>query len=330
MAKITFIGTGAWASALATVLTKNENDVVMWGIDNNEINDINKGINSKYFNSLRFNKSHFLRATNNLSEALKEFDFLVLAVPSNHIVPVLKQISTKLDGRKINLINVAKGIDEKTNNFFSEVLTNEFQENIKNYCTLIGPSFAIEVFENKLTMINIVGPNKNFLKDVQKIFNNDTFRLVINKNERGSELFAALKNVLAIGIGMINYYHPYNNPQAALLSIGVKEIHTVYKTLYPHSSDNIGFELAGIGDIFLTCSSPKSRNFSFGRQVAEMGIKKTLKINKKTIEGYYAAENLNEIIKNNNKLHIPFLKSIIDVLFNNKNEKKLLDFIQTY
>ncbi|WP_029513294.1 NAD(P)H-dependent glycerol-3-phosphate dehydrogenase [Mycoplasmopsis primatum] len=327
---ITFIGSGAWASGLASVLSYNNHQVTLWGIDDKEVNDINHGINSKYFGDQKFNNPQNIRATKDLKQALEHFDFLVLAVPSNAIISVLKQIKDIIGNRKIKIINVAKGIDSKSKKFFSSVINDEFRENIEDYCTIIGPSFAVEVFANKLTMINIVGPNLDYLMDVTKIFNNDYFRLVLNPNETGSELYAALKNVLAIGIGMINYMMPFQNPQAALLSIGVKEIHKIYQKFMPHGSYKIGFELAGIGDIFLTCSSLKSRNFQFGYEVAKNGLKNVLANNQKTVEGYHNAKILEEILLTMKDIKTPFLWSIIDVLYHEKEPKKLLDFINTY
>lgn len=328
--KITFIGSGAWASGLASVLSYNRNKVTLWGIDKNEIEDINKGINSKYFGTLKFNNPENIKATIDLDEALTDFDYIVIAVPSAVISSVLNKIKEKTNNKKINLINVAKGIDSKTHKFFSEIITETLGKSLENYCTLIGPSFASEVFKNILTMVNIVGPNKDYLNEISALFNNDFFRAIVNDNERGCELFACLKNVLAIGAGMINYMHPYKNTQAALISIGIKEIHTIYKKEFPNSPDNLGFELAGIGDIFLTCSSEKSRNFTFGYEIAQKGLKQTLLNNKKTIEGYHNAKILDDILKHKPEINVPFLKSIISVLFYNKEPQQLLDFVQKY
>ncbi|EFF41330.1 NAD(P)H-dependent glycerol-3-phosphate dehydrogenase [Mycoplasmopsis alligatoris] len=327
--KICFIGTGAWGSALASVVSKNEHSVSMYGINKDEINDINKGKNTKYFGNKNFNNPENIVASNNLKECLKDADVVVLAVPSPAIKQVIKEIQQELKTKKIDLINVVKGIDEDTELLFSELIQKKFKRNLSNFATLIGPSFATEVFEDVLTMINVVGSDINYLAKVTRIFNNDTFRLVINEDEKASEIFAALKNVLAIGLGMINYFSPNKNTHAAILSIGVKEIHSVYKALYPQSKDTIGYELAGIGDIFLTCSSPKSRNYSFGYSIAEHGIKKILEKEQKTIEGYYTAKILSKIIEKND-LNVPFLKSIIDVLFNKKNPFKVLDFVEEY
>lgn len=330
MKKISIMGSGAWASGLATVLSKNNHKVLLWGIEKQEVDDINNGVNTKHFGPLKFNNPKNVSATLDLGEALKDFDYLILAVPSSAIVEVLQKVKKVINDKKINIINVAKGFDSRTNSFFSEVLKNEFGNNIKNYCSLIGPSFATEVFENRLSMVNIVGPNARFLKEVSTVFNNDKFRTVINNHEQGCELFATFKNVLAIGIGMIEYMMPYRNTQAALLSIGVKEIDSVYKLKYPKGASNLGFELAAIGDIFLTCSSKKSRNFSFGYEVAKNGLENTLMKNKSTIEGYHNAKILDGILKDNPQLEAPFLRSIIDVLYYKKEPKNLLDFINSY
>ncbi|MGY5139229.1 NAD(P)H-dependent glycerol-3-phosphate dehydrogenase [Mycoplasmopsis gallinarum] len=328
--RITFIGTGAWASGLATVLTKNNHFVTMWGIDQKEIDDINNGLNTKYFGNSKFNNPNLLQATNDLKKALEGTDLIVLAVPSAAFDSVIPKILENSDSKKLNILNVAKGIDSKTKKFFSEVIKKEFGNRLENCATLIGPSFAVEVFQNVMTMANIVGINQIFLEWVAALFNNDKFKLVINTNEQGAELFAALKNVLAIGLGINQYSNPdLKNPQAALLSIGVKEINKIYKALFEKADDEIAFDLAGIGDIFLTCSSEKSRNFSFGLQVGEYGVQKALEMNTKTVEGYRTANIFKSILKDL-KIHVPFFENIIDVLFNNKPQSELLDFINKY
>ncbi len=332
---ITILGTGAWGSALANVLSKNHHNITMWGIDEKEIEDVNKGFNSKYFGETNFVNARNITATKDLNKAIQDANYIMIAVPSSAIVSVLNQVKNILPkNKKVNIINVSKGIEAKTKKFFSDIIKDEMKGYLNNYCTLIGPSFAVEVFNNRVTMINIVGPNKSYLEEVSSLFNNDTFRLVVTKNEKGAELFAALKNVLALGIGIVNHFYPYANTIAAALSIGVKEIAYIYETVFKSENsnkDNIGFQLAGIGDIFLTCSSTKSRNFSFGLEVGQKGFKKAFEENCKTVEGYYAAKILQEIIEKNNLIEkTPFLYSIIQILYLNKDSNLILDFTKNY
>lgn len=324
--EIGILGTGAWGSALANVLSSNNHKIIMWGIDDKEIEDINKGYNKKYFGEQKFENNQNIFATSNIDEVLKNTNTILLAVPSGAIFSVLNLIKEKKEkNNKINIINVAKGIEEKSNKFFSQIIKEVLGESLENYCSLIGPSFACEVMEQKFTMINIVGPNKDFLSKVAILFNNNNFRLVSLECEESAELFAALKNVLAIGIGIVSYFYPNENTKAAMLATGVKEISNIQKDPY------IGFELAGIGDIFLTCSSTKSRNYSFGLLVAKEGLANALKVNNKTIEGYHAAKILNHMIeKNNLKNKTLFLNSIIEILYKNKSPKNILDFVDKY
>lgn len=326
--KIAVIGTGSWGSALASALSKNGHQISMYGIDQDEINDINACKNTKYFGNKLFNECQNVKASKDLKEVLINANYILFAVPSSSLRLVLKKIQKELGTKKINIINSIKGIEVETGMFYSDFINKKFGKNLKNFSSLIGPSFAVEVFENNLTMVNVVGKKTEYLKEISKLFNSDRFRVIIGDNENGSELFAALKNVLAIGVGMINFYHPEMNTQSAVLSIGTKEISEVYKGINPFDEcGSVALELAGIGDIFLTCSSPKSRNYSFGYSISKFGLKQTLVNYTKTVEGFHTARILEKIIKTHS-INVPFLSSIIDVLFHKKNPFKLLDFIE--
>ncbi|TQC53965.1 glycerol-3-phosphate dehydrogenase [Mycoplasmopsis mucosicanis] len=326
MSKIAFIGTGAWASALATVLSKNNHQVCLWGIDETEINDINKGYNSKYFGKTKFNNPQLVHATNDLKLALNDAETIVLAVPTPVITSVLHKIKETLGERSVNVINVSKGIDKESKQFFSKIISEIMSKNLKNICSLIGPSFAIEVFNNHLTLINAVGKNTQFLDSITKLFNNDTFKLITNNDEDGSEVYSALKNVLAIGIGIASALYPAKNLAPALISIGLKEIKDIALTIYPQSNPLSGYELSAIGDIVLTCLNTTSRNYSFGLQVASVGVVEALSLNTKTVEGYNTAKILIDIFEKYPLLNTPLLKNIVNVLDLKIHQNDLLSF----
>ncbi|WP_027334337.1 NAD(P)H-dependent glycerol-3-phosphate dehydrogenase [Mycoplasma elephantis] len=323
---ITICGTGAWATALAHVLAKNEHDVFMYGIDIKEIKDINNGKNNKYFQNVFKYKN--IQATNDLSKALKDSKLVILATPSQEIINILKKLELILKNKKINLINVAKGLDGSSNCFYSELIRKNFSKNLNMLATIIGPSYANEVYDEQLTALNVVGNNYDYLNQIKQIFENDKFILIPSTKEHGLEMFSAMKNVLAIGIGIAKYYYSSSiNPISALFSIGFKEMYLIYKTLYPLDSDAIGYELAAIGDAFLTCGSFKSRNTQFGFNVAKYGVDEALKLNKNTIEGYTNAKFIDNIIKKE-EINAPFIRSIIDILYFDKNPKTIFDFLK--
>lgn len=325
--KFGVLGTGAFGSALANILIENNFPVMMYGINEQEISDINDGYNRKFFGEIPFKNSNLISATNDLGYFYENVNTVILAVPSVAVGVILRQSAKVLGNKKISIINLSKGLEPETKQFFSDYITSAFDKNLENLASIMGPSFAIEVFEGKLTMVNIVGTNSKFNQEVAQYFNNSHFYVKPYDDIKGAEVFAALKNVLAIGLGMTSVLYPGQNSHAGLLTLGTYEIFKIYKTMFPNEEDTIGYNFAAMGDIFLTCSSPTSRNFSFGINVAKVGVSEALATQNVTTEGYDTAITLQKIIEEYNIKDIPFLQGIIDVLFNGKDPKVILDSI---
>ncbi|VEU70141.1 NAD(P)H-dependent glycerol-3-phosphate dehydrogenase [Mycoplasmopsis glycophila] len=326
--KFGFIGTGAWSSALANVLSHNDYQSMLYGIDQNEIQDIAKGFNTKYFSSREFFNHENIFVTNKLSELIKFSDVIVLGIPSQFVQSVLKELQNELKYKKIDLINLSKGFEPNSEKPFSEFIKKKFKRNLKNLATFIGPSFAVEVFNEQFTTINVVGENVEYINSLTKAFNNNFFNLVPEQNEVGAEIFAAIKNVLAIGMGIISIIYESINTNAALLTMGIQEISKIVKELNPNvNNSEVAMSFAGIGDVFLTCSSTKSRNYRFGQQIAEIGLEKTLEENSRTVEGIETAKTLAKILKKHD-IDVPFLKNILSIISGQKNPLKILDFIK--
>ncbi|WP_033159874.1 NAD(P)H-dependent glycerol-3-phosphate dehydrogenase [Mycoplasmoides alvi] len=321
--KISILGTGAWGTALANVLLENNHIVQMWGIDLDEINDLKQGINKKYFGNKNLVKIPDL-VTNDLSDAIKNTNIILLAIPSKFLINTLHKLKPILKKRKVIIINVAKGIDIESKKFWSDIIKANFKENNKGIVSLLGPSFATEVFDKEVTVINAVSSNFNVIKHVQKVFNNKYFNLVPLENELGAEIFAALKNVAAIGTGITYYLHNSINTRSAMLTSLFKEIYTVYLKLSKTKKvSDIGYELCAIGDLTLTCTNEKSRNFTFGLMVGEFGVKKALEKNTTTVEGYIASSIVYEILQKN-KIKAPLLESIYKILYKKINPNSLI------
>lgn len=326
MKTIAFLGTGAWGSALASVLSFNNHKVKMWGINEKEVNDINNGVNTAFFGEKKFNNPKNITASLKMEEVVEGADFVVLAVPSVAIKSVLTQLTKVLGSKKANILSVAKGFDYETSEPLSNFIYNHFKNNLNSFASLIGPSFAVEVFDNLLTMANVVGKNKEFNQLIAQAFNNNYFKLVPTEDEHGAEYYAAFKNTLAIGVSIANYFFEAKNTVAALVTIGVNEIFNIYKHFNPHSCASVALQLSALGDTLLTCTSEKSRNFSFGKLIAEFGLEEALQKNTKVVEGYYAAKTLDKMLTNNPELKAPFLKNIVDILYHGKSEKEICNF----
>lgn len=321
MSKVAILGTGAWGTALANVLMENHHSVAMWGIDKKQINDLKNKKNTTYYA-----KDHLFAAPSLVTLDANEIvdfhpEYVIIAVPSIHIEEVLKNFAKKLSNKPI-YINVAKGFNEKTKKTWSPTITSIITNKSKGLVDLIGPSFAIEVFHHQYTIVNVVAKDIKLAKKVAKLFINDYFKCVPITDVIGAESISALKNVMAIASGILYAQHTSINTRSAILAQMAKEISLILEKL--GGKLNTLYEFCGIGDILLTCTDSKSRNFSFGNLIAKSGAKAAkaaLKGN--TFEGYWATKTAYEIITKY-KLKAPIISNLYHILFDNADEKKFL------
>lgn len=308
--RVCILGTGAWATALGLRLSLNGKTVFLWGIDNNEVNDINSGYNKKYFGDNKFASS--LSATTNLNNAIGDSKYIIFAVPSDALKEVLEKLKAVVSPKSnVIFVNVIKGLDSSTNDILSKTIRKELKNYSGKLVTLCGPSFAVDVFDQKPTIINAAGKNFNAVRSVCEIFNSDVFKIIPCNDEIGLQVFSSLKNLLAIAVGIAQENHNSINTISAMLTMGIDEMQDIACHMGANKKTMISF--CGIGDIFLTCTSDKSRNFSFGREIFKNGLEKTINNNKKTVEGFKVYKIVDSIIKNHN-INSPVFSSIIDVL----------------
>lgn len=307
---ILLIGTGAWGSALASLLASNDkNNVRMWGINEEEVENINQGKNPRYFKNLSL--SNKINATLNLDECINDNNYIFLSIPSNALKSITKMIVKKVNNSPI-FVNVVKGLDNETNQVWSISLKKIIEKCNSKLVTLSGPSFAIDVVRKKPTAIDAVSENINDAINIAEIFNHSSyFKVFPLIDEIGVQLCGALKNLLAIGTGISKENHSSINTISFILTQGIFEIRKLV-SLSGGKEDTI-LGLSGIGDIFLTCTSNKSRNFSFGRSLFKNGFKITKNSEFKTIEGYSVFPIVEAIVKKHN-LKLPVLESICEVL----------------
>ncbi|MGL4617293.1 MAG: NAD(P)H-dependent glycerol-3-phosphate dehydrogenase, partial [Mycoplasmoidaceae bacterium] len=193
---------------------------------------------------------------------------------------------------------------------WSFTISKVLKDKSNGLASIIGPSFAIDVYHKKQTIVNVVSNNDNICRKVAGLFSVPYLKVVKCSDEVGAETIAAYKNLLAIGMGIVIESTKSINTISAILTQGIKEIEIISKKNGGKPSTII--EFCGIGDIFLTCTSDLSRNFTFGKSLYRKNIDKSVKNGKTTIEGYTLYEIVKKEIINNGNL--PFFKSICLVL----------------
>jgi glycerol-3-phosphate dehydrogenase (NAD(P)+) len=325
---ITVIGTGAYGTVLANVLADSGHNVVMYGIEEQQVDDLNlRHENTTFFKDLKINEK--IKATLDLQVALENSQYLVLGVPTKAIKPTLIKIKELLK-TDVVVINTAKGIDEQNLDLLSKMIVNEMQDNphFKGYTALYGPSVAIEIIHRKPAIVNVAGHNEDLVKAVCSLFQTEYFFAKPSDDLIGCELSAALKNVIAILGGMLYEMQLGDNAHATLLTIGLNEIYQVAKHFGAKVETFLNF--ATMGDLVLTGSSTKSRNFTFGRKIIEFNsAKKAKEAYNLTVEGALSAKTAFAICEKN-QINSRLFKIAYDIIWLDKNPISLLEIIFNY
>jgi glycerol-3-phosphate dehydrogenase (NAD(P)+) len=318
MEKICVLGAGSWGSALALVLAKKGYEVSMWTLNEEQANKINKTReNIEYLPGVLFPNN--IAVTTNLEEAVVDSRIIVLAVPSQAIRSVSKQIKPFVKDEQI-LVDVAKGLEKGSGLRLSQVCEQELPKN--PYVTLSGPSHAEEVAKDIPTTVVVASQDLEIAQIVQDVFMSPKFRVYTNPDIVGVELGGALKNIIAFGAGICDGLGYGDNAKAALMTRGISEIGRLGAAMGANLSTFAG--LSGIGDLIVTCTSMHSRNRRAGILIGQgKNLEETLEEVKMVVEGITATEVAYEVAKELN-IDMPITNAIYSVLHNGSNPNEVV------
>ncbi len=320
--KAAVLGTGSWGTALAQVLDDNGHNVTMYGVDHDEITEINeRHTNTRYFHGVKLSPT--LTATANAEEAMKDTELVLITVPTKFVSNALNTIKPYVKEGTL-VVNASKGFDINTDKRMTETVKDILGPcGIRPVVSVIGPSHAEEVILRRVTCICSVSSDSDTAHAAQEIFSNNYMRLYVNTDEIGAEYAVAIKNVIALASGMLSGLGYGDNSRAALVTRGLAEMMRYCTAKGGKAETCCG--LAGIGDLMVTCFSPHSRNYQAGYIIGQddsaMGF---LRDNKKTVEGVYSCKVIYEDAKTNYDFALPIITSIYDILFNGKHPSDAL------
>lgn len=319
------VGSGTWGTALANVLADNGYEVRIYGRSPEQVRDINENHrNSRYFDEVEFNPA--LTATNDLSE-VRDYDIILLAVPSSSAKGVLKQLNEYID-RPIILINVSKGFDPDTFERLSISLSRCIDpENLKGYAALLGPSHAEEVIRRMYTTVNIVCEDEEIARSLQKMFANEYFRVYRNDDMIGAEYGTGLKNVIAIASGILYGLGLGDNAKASLMTRGLAEMTRFGLMMGGRLETFMG--LCGMGDLIVTCTSPHSRNWQAGYQIGrDNSVDNFFRNNRSTVEGIAACRIIHAQAEQLG-ISMPITNELYNVLFEGGKPSEAISRLMT-
>ena len=265
MEKVSVFGAGSWGTALSYVLAQNGHDLLVWTHRAEQAEEINQHSNNNYLKGIRLPDR--LKATSDLPEAVRHAKILVLAVPTKAIREVSRQIKDNL-AEPVLFVHVSKGIEPDSLKRISEMIREEIPEQlIEDIVVLSGPSHAEEVVLEHPTTVTAACENTKSAERVQDLFMNQYFRVYTNKDVIGVEIGGALKNIIALAVGITDGLGYGDNAKAALMTRGLAEIARLGVKMGATPLTFSG--LTGVGDLIVTCTSPHSRNWRAGNMLGQ-------------------------------------------------------------
>lgn len=323
--KFLVIGSGTWGSALTQVLTDNGYDVLIWGKDQSQVDDINiNHRNAHYFgNDIAFDPR--IKATTDLKEAVKDRDAIIVSIPTLAYREVLQQLVPLLT-RKTIFINTAKGFDTESDDRISELLRKNIPEELRYpIVSIIGPSHAEEVIVRDLTCVCAVSQDLDLAYKIAKCFSNNYFRVYPNNDEIGSEIGVAMKNAIAIASGILKGLNYGDNARAALCTRGLSEIVRFGEHYGGDRTTYLG--LTGLGDLIVTCYSFHSRNFTAGLKIGQDdSVIPFFETNTKTVEGIRTIKVIHEIAISKG-LELPIIEGLYKIVYENAKPSEIVAHI---
>jgi glycerol-3-phosphate dehydrogenase (NAD(P)+) len=277
---IGIIGGGAWGTALGSVMAQIHPQVLIWAREEDVVKAINETReNSLFLKGLKLAPN--IQATSDL-EAMGACGALLIVTPAQHVRATIAALPTT----DAPLLLCAKGIEAGTQMLMSDIAAELRPDN--SIAVLSGPTFAHEVASGKPTAITLATANQGLGAVLMRLIATPHFRPYWSDDVTGAEIGGAVKNVLAIGCGVVDGAGLGLNARASLIARGFAEIQR-YGLARGARADTLA-GLSGLGDLVLTCSSENSRNFSLGRGLGQGRSAMDLLADRRTVaEGAYTA-----------------------------------------
>jgi glycerol-3-phosphate dehydrogenase (NAD(P)+) len=264
MPKIAVIGTTSWGKTLGVVLARKGQGVTLWARTEAEAVELREGGGGA---GGAASLPSQLFVTSSLSEALDSAQAVILAVPSQAMRRNIRLAKDYLDGSML-VVSAAKGLELESNKRMSQVIAEEIAPEFRsNICVLSGPNLSREIMHDLPAATVVAAASEAVARRAQKLLSTGNFCVYTNTDVIGVELAGALKNIIALGAGMVDGLGFGDNTKAAFVTRGLIEIAALGVALGANPLTFTG--LAGLGDTIATCSSPLSRNHYLGVELAK-------------------------------------------------------------
>jgi glycerol-3-phosphate dehydrogenase (NAD(P)+) len=320
MTKVAVFGAGSWGTAFAVVLANAGNQVSVWGRRESLCESINADHeNAEYLPGLRLPDA--ISATHDPAAAADGAEAIVLAVPSQSLRDNLKDWAGVLPNA-VPLVSLMKGVEVGTTKRMSEVIAELTHAGPERIAVVSGPNLAREIAEGQPAASVVACADEGTAARLQKLCHSPTFRPYTNNDVIGCELGGACKNVVALAVGMAVGLGFGDNARASVITRGLAEIARLGRAL---GADEHTFSgLAGLGDLVATCSSPLSRNRTFGEKLGQgMTVAEIAGGTRQVAEGVKSCASISELAHRHD-VEMPIIEHVTKVVAGEMTPKDML------
>lgn len=320
--KITVLGSGGWGTALALLLLENGNDVTLWSYTQEESDRLAEHRENPMLPGVELPEQ--LKLSTDMA-CVKGCGAVVLATPSFAVRSTAAKLKDLLDAGTL-IISVSKGIEKDTSLRLSQVIEQEMGDKCP-VVVLSGPSHAEEVGRRIPTGVVVAADDLKHAEIAQDLFMNQRFRVYTTNDKVGTEICAALKNVIALCAGCCDGLGYGDNTKAMLMTRGLAEMARLGVALGGRKESFNG--LAGVGDLIVTCCSMHSRNRRCGILIGQgKPVDEAVKEIGAVVEGYYAAANARALAQKAG-VEMPIAQAAYEVLYEGRDVRSVIGMLMS-
>ncbi|GAB3906226.1 NAD(P)H-dependent glycerol-3-phosphate dehydrogenase [Microbispora bryophytorum] len=310
MSRAAVFGTGSWGTTFAMILAEAGTSTTLWGRRAEVVDAINETReNPEYLPGTRLPDT--IRATTDPAEAMDGADFVVLAVPSQTLRANLQVWKHHIPPEAV-LVSLMKGVELGTCRRMSEVVCEVAEVPERRVAVISGPNLVPELAQRQPAAAVIACSDEEVAARLQEACHLPWFRTYTNPDVVGVELGGAVKNVIALAVGVAAGMGLGDNVRATLMTRGLAEIARLGAVLGADQHTFAG--LAGMGDLVATCTSPLSRNRTFGENLGRgMTMAEVVAATKQTAEGVKSCESVLELARKHD-VEMPITEVVVGVV----------------
>ena len=314
------LGAGAWGTALALIAARRGHRVRLWGRKEDQIEDIQRTRRSPRFLDAEFPTD--LEAVTAIEDAVTAADLILVVTASPGVRSTVRAMAPHYP-MGVPIVTAAKGLEVNSRLRMSQVIREELGDRADvPVCALSGPNFAVEIVSGLPAGTVVAADNEEWARRVQQILSGPVLRIYTSDDLLGVELGGALKNIYAIGTGLVHSLGLGYNLQATLITRGLAELGRLGVRMGAHPLTFAG--LSGLGDLILTCTSDLSRNRRAGLALGQGRSNDEVLAEIGTVEGLRSAHVAAELAAVHG-VDMPIVSELNQVLHHGKPPMRALE-----